>query len=913
MNTKMFVMCVISLASAGARAPLLAADADATNYAIAPGKFQPTWESLKQYKCPEWFRDAKFGIWAHWGVQCVPEQGDWYAWHMYRPENGNNPIFMFQCETYGHPSKFGLKDLCNAWKAEKWDPEKLMQLYKKAGAQYFVAMGNHHDNFDNWDSKYQPWNAVNVGPKKDLISIWAKTARKAGLRFGVSIHSARAWDWLEAAHGSDAEGPLKGVPYDGALTKADGKGKWWDGLDPVDLYCPHGANRTQEAGRAYEFKFFQRVKDMLDKYHPDVLYFDDIDLPCGEAGMNIGAHFYNANLQWNKGRQEAILNTKRAPPGCRTAILLDIERGQRDTLDPQPWQTDTCIGDWHYKNNIGYREANTIVPMLVDIVSKNGNLLLNIPLKGDGMPDAKEVQILEQLSQWMAINSECIYGTRPWTTYGEGPALKLGAISKETRYFNGQTAADVRFTKKGDVLYTILLDWPGDGKSVVRSLAKTRGSERNKISSVTLLGCPDKLEWSQTDKGLVVTMPEKKPCEYAYTLRIKGVDLEAVPSKTDLSISAGADGRIVLAAENASLFGYSPAFRIRNEDRVISIGGWLDCDDYVTWDVNVGKPGSYTVEIEYGCPNQCAGSEYTIDVDGKALSYAVGPTGDWEKFKKEKVGALNLTKAGVYTLTIRPTKGKWHNAMNVRSVTLSAFPMAGERLSPQGGAPGAPSPARETRAIAGWTLHISRELLAQEPKATARALELLQKQLEEIVRVAPRQAVAELQRVPLYFSPEYPGVKPRAEYHPGAGWLRDNGRDPAMAKGVEFTNIRIFEREMNRMPNFALHELAHAYHDRVLPQGFGNLEIKAAYDRAKAGGKYDRVERWHGNGKPNTFERAYAMTDPQEFFAENTEAFFSRNDYFPFTRDELKKHDPETFALLEKLWAYRLEKDNVPK
>ena len=212
------------------------------NYAIAPGPFQPTWESLKQYKCPEWFRDAKFGIWAHWGVQCVPEQGDWYAWHMYRPGDRE---FQYHLEHYGHPSKFGLKDLCNAWKAEKWDPEKLMQLYKKAGAQYFVAMGNHHDNFDNWDSKYQPWNTVNVGPKKDLIGIWAKTARKHGLRFGVSIHSARAWDWLEAAHGSDTEGPMKGVPYDGALDQGRRQGKVvgrarsggfvlsaWDGSNP---------------------------------------------------------------------------------------------------------------------------------------------------------------------------------------------------------------------------------------------------------------------------------------------------------------------------------------------------------------------------------------------------------------------------------------------------------------------------------------------------------------------------------------------------------------------------------------------------------------------------------------------------------------------------------------------------------
>ena len=586
------MMCCLSFAVLASAAEQ---GQNGSRFQIADGPYKSTWESLKQYECPEWFRDAKFGIWAHWGVQCVPEQGDWYAWHMYRPGDRE---FQYHIEHYGHPSKFGLKDLCNAWKAEKWDPDRLMQLYKKAGAQYFVAMGNHHDNFDNWDSKYQPWNSVNVGPRKDLLGMWEKSARKYELRFGVTIHAARAWDWLEAAHSSDPDGPNKGVPYDGALTKADGKGTWWDGLDPADLYCPHGTQRTPEARQAYQFNFFRRVTDMLDKYHPDLLYFDDIDLPCGEAGMNIAAHFYNANLLWNRGRQEAILNTKRAPSGCRKTILLDIERGQRDTLDPQPWQTDTCIGDWHYKKSIGYRQASSIVPMLVDIVSKNGNLLLNIPLKGDGTLDAEEVKILEQLGAWMAINSECIYGTRPWTTYGEGPSLKLGAISKETRYFNGQTAADIRFTKKGDTLYATLFDWPEDGKSIIRSLARTNRTERNKISSVNLLGCPDKLEWSQTGNGLVVNMPARKPCDYAYVLRIEGAELEAVPSKDDLSIAAGADGRIVLAAETASLFGYSPAFRIRNKDKVISIGGWTDWDDYVTWDVRVGKPGSYTVEIE---------------------------------------------------------------------------------------------------------------------------------------------------------------------------------------------------------------------------------------------------------------------------------------------------------------------------
>jgi hypothetical protein len=211
--------------------------------------------------------------------------------------------------------------------------------------------------------------------------------------------------------------------------------------------------------------------------------------------------------------------------------------------------------------------------------------------------------------------------------------------------------------------------------------------------------------------------------------------------------------------------------------------------------------------------------------------------------------------------------------------------------------------SHQTNSIEGWRVLVSERLLAEDKAATAKALELLRVQLQEIVRVVPASAVAKLREVTLWFSPEYPGVKPRAEYHPGAGWLRDHGRDPAMVKGVEFTDVRNFEAETKRMPNFTLHELAHAYHDRVLARGFDNAEIKAAYERAKTGKSYDKVERWFGNGRSNTFERAYALTSPQEYFAESTEAFFSRNDFFPFNRVELKQHDAEMEQLLARLWA----------
>ena len=207
----------------------------------------------------------------------------------------------------------------------------------------------------------------------------------------------------------------------------------------------------------------------------------------------------------------------------------------------------------------------------------------------------------------------------------------------------------------------------------------------------------------------------------------------------------------------------------------------------------------------------------------------------------------------------------------------------------------------DLRVIAGWTVRVSTKLIEDDAASLERAMQLLRAQLDEIVRVVPPHAVEELQKVPLYFSPEYPHTPPRAEYHPDAGWLREHGRDPAMAKGVEFTNVRIFEAETRRMPNFALHELAHSYHDRFLPKGFGNPDIKAAYEKARAGGKYDRVERQDSEGRKR-MDRAYALTNPQEYFAENTEAFFTHNDFYPYTRDQLKEHDPEMFALLEKLW-----------
>jgi alpha-L-fucosidase len=532
-----------------------AATAARRSRTIARGPFQPTWESLAQnYRVPEWFRDAKFGIWAHWSAQCVPEQGDWYARRMYTQ---GDSAYDYHVKTYGHPSKFGFMEIDNLWKAERWEPEKLMALYKRAGAKYFFALANHHDNFDAYASKHHAWNSVNVGPKKDIVGTWAKVARANGLRFGVSNHSAHSWHWLQVAYGYDAEGPLAGVRYDAAqLTKADGKGKWWEGLDPQELYtgrnmvAPDGITSIKAMNQwhdkndlvwnenpppmnpSFTEKWFLRCQDLVDKYHPDVLYFDDTELPLGQTGLDIVAHYYNANLARNKGKLEAVVNAKHMKPEHVNALVEDIERGVAAGIRPHPWQTDTCIGQWHYSRAVAeqneYKTVGQVVLMLLDIVSKNGNLMLSIPVRGDGTIDNHEVAFLEGMAAWMKANGEGVFGSRPWKVYGEGPST---AETPEAGQFGGArdvrskpyTIEDIRFTTRGDALYAYLLAPQLASRIIIKSLGvNSPHTGGRRVKDVTLVG-GSKLEWSQGDEGLSVKLTEKLPSSEAVGLRIRGV------------------------------------------------------------------------------------------------------------------------------------------------------------------------------------------------------------------------------------------------------------------------------------------------------------------------------------------------------------------------------------------------------
>ncbi|MEI6948101.1 alpha-L-fucosidase [Paraflavisolibacter sp. H34] len=514
---------------------------------MAPGPFRPTWESLSAYQTPEWFRNAKFGLWAHWGPQCQAEAGDWYARGMYQEGSGK---YKYQLEKYGHPSKFGFKDVIHSWKAEQWDPESLVALYKKAGARYFVALANHHDNFDLYKSRYQKnWNSTRIGPKKDLIAGWEKAARRHGLRFGVSVHASHAWSWFEPAQRADKSGPMAGIPYDGRLTKADGKGLWWEGLDPQELYAQNHplsensfndnmihrqwnwGNGVAVPSKEYCEKFYNRTIELINAYDPDLVYFDDTALPLwpvSDAGLRIAAHMYNRSIK-KKGRLEAVINGKILDAQQRKCMVWDIERGQSNEIEPLPWQTDTCIGNWHYERSLyeqkRYKSARTIIHTLADVVSKNGNLLLSVPVRGNGTIDELERAVVEEIGEWMALNGEGIYDTRPWKVFGEGPAMEAAAPLSAQGFNEGKgkpfTAGDIRFTAKDHTIYAIVMGWPEDGKVRIKSLKRGSAHLNGSLSKVELLGATGGLAFQQREEALLVELGGNKPkLDYAFTLKI---------------------------------------------------------------------------------------------------------------------------------------------------------------------------------------------------------------------------------------------------------------------------------------------------------------------------------------------------------------------------------------------------------
>jgi len=476
--------------------------------------------SFDQYQYPDWFRDAKFGIWAHWGPQAVPRQGDWYARKMYESDIINRQTnqstgkpsreYLYHLEHYGHPSKFGYKDIIPLWKAERWDPEKLMSLYKRVGARYFVSMGTHHDNFFLWDSKIHRWNSVKMGPMKDVVGLWQQAAKKEGLRFGVSEHLGASYTWFQPSHGADKSGPLKGVPYDGANPEYQDLYHPKTAPDDIGWYTKDTANHRN---------WLESITELIDMYKPDLLYTDG-ELPFGETGRKMLSHFYNQDIVKNSGYLDAVYTCKHLESKGRW--VRDIERGAMDTISVDPWQTDTSIGDWYYRTGQKYMTGKEVIQMLVDIVSKNGNLLLNVVQTPEGDLEQDVLDILDVIAAWTPVNGEGIYGTRPWKIFGEGPSMKkqekgtFGGVRDVRPYESG----DIRFTTKDSKLYAFCMDKPLSDIRIA-SLGKNSTYSDKKIKSVTMLGSEEKLKWKQGDDALVISKPASFPEWDVIGLRIE--------------------------------------------------------------------------------------------------------------------------------------------------------------------------------------------------------------------------------------------------------------------------------------------------------------------------------------------------------------------------------------------------------
>jgi len=458
------------------------------------GPFAPTVESLLNYRCPDWFRDAKFGIYLHWGVYSVAERGEWYPRRLYIQGTDD---YAHHVKTYGHPSEFGYKDFIPMWRGERFDPERLVDLFKRAGARYVTPCAVHHDNFDLWNSRHHRFNSVAMGPKKDITGLWRDAALAAGLRFGVTTHLARAYSWFNVNKGPDTSGPLKGVPYDGA--------------DPAwseFYFAPHDDTNLRHPVNPpphWRKHWFDRICDLIDTYRPDHLYFDGA-IPFqgddrGQTGLELLAHYYNHSVAAHDGRQECVMCIKKINDhgyffdGVAT---LDIERGRASDILLQPWQTDTSIGPWGYEAGADYRSVQEIIHELVDIVAKNGNLLLNVPPKADGTLDRQTEDILEAIGRWLDVNGEAIYATRPW---------KLIRNS------------DVRFTRRDDAIYAIALSWPGEaGELVIDAL----GADENAgtVRAVGLVGSSAPITWRQDAAALRIALPAERPCDHAWAFRM---------------------------------------------------------------------------------------------------------------------------------------------------------------------------------------------------------------------------------------------------------------------------------------------------------------------------------------------------------------------------------------------------------
>lgn len=474
-------------------------------------KYEASWNSLKNHQTPDWFRRAKFGIYTHWGIYSVPAcrpNGSWYGFYMYQK---GTPQYEHHVRTYGGPEKFGYKDFIPMFTGEKFDAEEWAELFRQAGARFAGPVGEHHDGFSMWNTELTRWNAYRMGPKRDVVAELEKAVRDQNMRFMVAMHHAERWryfpHWVEGTDLSEPEYfDFYGKPHD--LDWKDGipeKGEW-----PV-------WNAQTRPDKEFCDLWMAKCREVIDRFSPDMLWFDfglGIMPECYREEML--AYYYNHGEQ----RQQEVVFTYKYQDLAVGSGVIDLELGRFDRLMYHEWITDTTVDDgegWCYLFDAQYKKPVTLIRYLIDNVSKNGYLLLNVGPKPNGEIPGEAKHILMEMGRWLAVNGEAIYDTTPWITYGEGPAKmqKSGMFSEQEELAYGPE--DIRYTVNGNVLYASLLGWPVDCRVLLKS---TAGMFPNEIAAVTMLGDDRPLVWSFTEDGLSVTLPKKQPCEYAWVLKI---------------------------------------------------------------------------------------------------------------------------------------------------------------------------------------------------------------------------------------------------------------------------------------------------------------------------------------------------------------------------------------------------------
>jgi alpha-L-fucosidase len=472
---------------------------------VAAGPFAANWDALRAYHVPAWYQDAKFGIFIHWGVYAVPAFGnEWYPRNMYRR---GSPEFAHHVATYGPQERFGYKDFIPQFTAEKFDPDQWAGLFRQAGAQFVVPVAEHHDGFAMYDSAYSEWTAARMGPRRDLIGDLAAAVRRQWLVFGLSSHRAEHW-WFY---------------HEGMTFPSDVQDPRYAGL-----YAP-AQPETLPPNEAFLDDWLLRSCELLDRYQPQLVWFDWwIEQPIFRPYLQrFAAYYYNRAAEWGRG---VAINYKHAAFPEATAVF-DVERGQLDDLRPLFWQTDTSVSknSWGYVEGQDYKSVDDLVDDLVDIVSKNGALLLNIGPRADGTIPASEEELLGGIGRWLAVNGEAIYGTRPWKVFGEGPTQVVAGSFKDTERA-AFTGKDIRFTTRGEVLYAVALAWPDDGRLRIASLGTDTGLYRRDVERVDLLGSDEPLHWSRDASGLVIDLPARRPGDHAFVFRIEPIAPEGKPS-----------------------------------------------------------------------------------------------------------------------------------------------------------------------------------------------------------------------------------------------------------------------------------------------------------------------------------------------------------------------------------------------